>query len=312
MTGPPIEPTDGPRIPEIPPPPPETPTPPSAPPRRNRILLIVVAAVVALIMASVAVALSRGGNDHARAGTPTSTSSPSPGPSIPPLPAAPQSLSAHAKSFAVSLTWEPGVGGGTVGGYTVYRDHKAVGVVQSGGSSYVDKTALPKSGYLYEVEAYGIGSDVVSAGRASIQVHTPTAPPSTAVLTGIFNVHLHLTSSYGLSGVGDTSAGWRFKPTCDEGPCNVQLLDIHHTLPPTQLTRKGAVYEGSGSAVLGTCGGTKVTSTFHITLHVTKASTSSSEWRASKFEGTFTTSAPSMLGCVSAGTTYAASGKTLR
>ena len=39
---------------------------------------------------------------------------------------------------------------------------------------------------------------------------------------------------------GDTTAGWRFKPKCGDGPCNVQMVDIHHTLPPVLLTRKGA------------------------------------------------------------------------
>jgi hypothetical protein len=294
----PTAPSSSPYVPLVPPPPPPS-------PKRGRTAIVVAAVVVGLLVLGAAVvAIARNGNHSAAAKGGSSAA-----PTTAAVPPAPQALQAHAKPFAVSLHWTVGAGEGTVGGYTIYRDNAVLYATSGTGVTYVDKTALPEERYVYAVEAFAPGGDVVSASRASVHVHTPTAPKAIARFAGLFNVRLHLTSSYGLTGVGNNTAGWAFTPKCNEGPCGVRMSDLNHQLPTITLARTGATYQGSGSEQFGTCSGTKVTSSFHVILHVTDAKARSDEWRVATFGGTFTTSSPAQLGCVAGGTTYSVSGK---
>jgi hypothetical protein len=290
----------------VPPPPPPT-------PKRRRTLIIVVAAVVAVLaVAGGAVAIGWRGTRSAAASSPGGTGTDTANPTAAAVPPAPGSLQAHAKPFAVSLHWTAGTGEGTVGGYTIYRDNAVLNATSGTGVTYVDKTALPEERYDYQVEAFAPGGAVVSSSRASVHVRTPAAPLATARFSGIFNVHLHLTSSYGLSRVDNNkTAGWRFTPKCNKGPCSARMSDLQFTTPAIMMSRRGAAYQGAGSDVFGTCSGTKVMSSFHVSLRVTDAKPHANEWRVLKFEGTFTTASSAQLGCVAGGTTYAVAGKML-
>ena len=304
----PPEPTRAPSSPYVP----LVPPPPPPSPKRGRTAIVVVAAVVALlVVAAAVVAIARNVKHGATAAAISGGSATTTDPSTAAVPPAPQSLKALAKPFSVSLRWAAGTGEGTVGGYTIYRDNAVLYASSGTGLTYVDKTALPEERYVYAVQAFAPGGVVVSASRASVRVRMPTAPLATARLQGIFNVHLHLTSSYGLSHVGSYTAGWRFRPKCHQGPCGVRMSDLNSDLPSITLGRRGAVYEGSGSDVFGTCHGTKVTSSFHVTFHVRDAKPSSNEWRVARVEGTFTTSSSAQLGCVAGGTSYSVTGKML-
>src|SRR4029077_11374990 len=112
------------------------------------------------------------------------------------------------------------------------------------------------------------------------------------------------------SGIADNStAGWRFTPSWEEGACATAFRDIHWAQMQADLKKTGAAYSGDFT-VSGflTCQGTNISSSMHLSVHVTAARTLHEQWRATKLEGTLNLSNSSQLGCSSASITYSVTG----
>jgi hypothetical protein len=280
-------------LPTLPPPPPEAsdqPVPthggPSAPgsqTSRGRTWIWVAAGILVILIAAGAsiVALSSGGgSDPADASSGLS-------PQAPALP--PTDLKATAHAFAVTLTWRPPAGSAP-SGYRVYRDDELIESLGGTIRRYVDTTVLPGTVYRYEVRASDAAGQV--SPPASLGARTSTASAAAARLSGVFDVRLTKTSSYGVTGIPDhSSAGWRFTPNCGSGPCNAKWVDIRVRAFTGTAKRSGASYSISTSANgLLECSGTPTTSQVKTTLHIEKAEVVGSEWRAIVIQGTMNVS----------------------
>lgn len=286
------------------------PAPPAGPLRRARSRRWIVALIVVavLVVAGIVVALSRGSVDPAAEGTtwsPNSTATASVGPAPP----APASLKADAGSFKVALTWTSGDPNVPVSYWLVMRDGTSIGQTTGSKSAWTDLHAVPHSDYVYEV--VGVGEDGQRSAAARARVRTPTAPPATSRLLGLFNVKLVETSHWGFSSFqgGPPTAGWTFKPLCAKGACDTRLTDSGKGGLETALARMPASYQGTVTVhALVTCGSTHVDTSLAFDLHVTQAGDVKGEWRATKFAGTLTQRTASQLGCVSSGVDYTIAG----
>jgi hypothetical protein len=290
------------------PPPPDEPAPPAAPvaepagpgPSSKTTILAIVASVAVIAILGTVIAIANSGN-----GSSDASLSVSPAPV--PL-AAPDGLAADAGAFQVVLTWTADEGTPAVR-YLVSRDGKVAASLDPGQTRWVDDEVLPESRYAYTVAA--VGPDGTSAtGRVSAR--TTTAPLATAPLKGVFNVHIHATSHYGFSnfGSGNGNLGWRFTPTCPQGPCDTKLADLHQKEFRLTLARKGVSYHGDATlAAQVQCGSATVSSSFTITVHVTDADVFGRHWVVSKIEGTMRQFESAQLGCVASGATFEVTGR---
>ncbi len=274
------------------------PTPPPQKPRSARRFVPIAAAILVIALAGAAIAvINSGGDESASTTTPTPTSE-----SPPPVVNSPQSLTAEVSTDSVTLTWRPM--NDTEGlEHRIARDGVALGIVDGDVTRYVDESVDPGTRYRYAVVTW---HDDVASDPATIAVRTEVPKISEARLEGVFNVRMNLDSSYGISGVRKHgTAGWRFRPDCTQGPCDVSWKGLNPTLGPMDLVRDRARYDGSGSGKLGiTCGGTRTTSSFRVNVKVIKARMIDGEWTAVKIEGTWSFTDPAALGCVAAGATY--------
>jgi hypothetical protein len=287
------------------PPPPDTATPP-APPSTGRgsrtVVLAVVAAVVVIAIVGTVIALANGGDEGSA--TPSSTGS-----SVGAV-AAPANVVAHAAPFHVVLTWT--AGGAPPDRYIVSRNGTVTSNLAGDVTRWVDDDVVPGTHYAYSVAA--VATDGTSEATR-VTTETTSAPPATAPLDGVFNVHVHATSHYGFSnfGSGNATLGWRFTPTCAQGPCDTKLADLHTTDFRMTLARSGASYHGDASmSGQVRCGGASVVSNVTITVHVTDGGVVDKHWVATRFEGTMVESEAAQLGCVASGATYQVSGRLVR
>ena len=215
----------------------------------------------------------------------------------------PTDLKVAPHAFTVVLTWRPPAGTAP-SGYRVYRNDELIESADGATRRYVDTTVLPGTVYRYEVRASDAAGQI--SAPASVGARTPTASVALARLSGVFDVRLTKTSSYGVTGISDHSgAGWRFTPSCGSGPCSAKWADIRvHSLSGT-AKRSGATYRiTTSSDGLLSCSGTPTTSQVNVTVHVVKAGVAADEWRAVAIEGTMNVSNGSQLGCRSSGITY--------
>ena len=118
--------------------------------------------------------------------------------------------------------------------------------------AFVDDSVLPAVRYTYVIEA-------VADGKASrsdpTRVKTPPAPLGMARLDGTFTVGLRDTSHYGFSTFpGDIQSGWRFKPKCRWGACDVTWKDAQGVALAGVLKNMGPRYEGTATSRLASCG----------------------------------------------------------
>ena len=225
-----------------------------------------------------------------------------------PEPAAPENLRGRATSFKVTLTWQPGVGGGEVERWIVERDGETVGIVQTSRTRFVDEDALPGSTYVYEVAALDSMGIATTADRA--RVKTPSAPPATAQVKGVYDIRLRVQSSYGITGIDGLTAAWRVTPSCDEGPCDISIKVLQVGLPAIEAALRQGRYEAAGSGRFGfTCGDVPQTSSYDLGVRVSAADAVGKAWRATRVEGTLVLSMPEQLGCRSGGVTYSVSGR---
>ena len=223
-------------------------------------------------------------------------------------PAAPDHLEASATSFKVVLTWEPGVGGGVVDQWSVTRDGEIVGIVDPEVTRFVDGDVVTGSTYVYEVAAFdGVG---VATDPDRARVRTRPAPPSTAQVKGVYDIRLHVQSSYGITGLEGSTAAWRITPSCDEGACDIRIKVLQAQLPAIEAKHRQGQYEADGSGRFGfACGDVPQTSNYEIGLHPTAADAVGRSWRVTRLEGTLSLSMPEQLGCRSGGVTYSLTGK---
>jgi hypothetical protein len=290
------------------PPPPDQSTPPAAPvldpagpgPSSKTTILAIVASVAVIAILGTVIAIANSGDSSGDA-SPSASSAPV-------LLTAPDGLAADAAAFRVVLTWTAGEGSPAVR-YLVSRDGKVAATLDPGETKWVDDDVLPESRYAYTVAA--VGPDGTSA-PSEVTARTQTAPLATAPLKGVFDVHIHATSHYGFSdfGSGNGNLGWRFVPTCSQGPCDTELGDLHQKDFRLTLARKGISYHGDVTLDAQVrCGSATVSSSFTISLHVTEAGVSRGRWVANKMEGTMRQFESAQLGCVASGATFEVSGR---
>lgn len=223
-------------------------------------------------------------------------------------PAAPDNLEARTTSFKVVLTWEPRVGGGEVQRWSVTRDGEIVGIVDTEDTRFVDGDVVPGSTYVYEVAVFdGVG---VATEPDRTRVRTRSAPASAAQVKGVYDMRLHVQSSYGVTGLDSSTAAWRITPSCDEGPCDIRIKVLQAQLPAVEARHRHGRYEADGSGRFGfSCGDVLQTSSYDLGLHPTAAGAVGRSWRVTRVEGTLSLSMPERLGCRSGGVTFALTGK---
>ncbi len=272
-------------------------TPPESP-RRHRALI---AMMLVIGIAAVAVAvylMSSSGTDAVRVEAPEVSTPPSP-------PPAPRRLKASALPFAVTLAWDRGAGSGEIDHYAVYRNDELIASVDPEFERFVDHDVVPHTRYRYLVEAVG-GDPHVEVSGTETRVLTPRPPLAAARVSGVFDVALKVRSSYGITGLDDSTSAWRVTAVCEQGACEIRLRDVNGPLPVTELARDGVLYEGGGSGHVGmVCGTVELTSSYDLSLRVVGADTRGGRWRATKLKGTFSHSSAAQLGCRSGGATYA-------
>ena len=209
-------------------------------------------------------------------------------------------VEAEPKPFAVRLNWTAPEG--EVEGIVVLRDGASVGRPEPGDTTFVDDSVLPATRYTYMVESVHDGRSVRSE---TIRVKTPPASLSLARLDGVYAIEARSTSHFGLTGVIDNLAsGWRFRPVCRQGPCDVTWRDVQGNPLSGRLERTSKHYEGTGSSKFATCGNVSSVGTLTLRFEVVRAESVRNAWRASKLVGTFVERYPPQLGCVGAGVDY--------
>jgi hypothetical protein len=225
-------------------------------------------------------------------------------PSASAITGAPQVLSVTAKAdspIEVSLAWR---GAGSVDQFTISRNGTMITSEPGTISTYLDPVLSPGKTYTYAVAA----TDAV--GRASTAVSatvTMPAPPSLtdARLAGQFVVKAtFVQENYTNFTEGQTETlTWAFKPACGSGACKVRIdLFAPKERIPT-FKRKGAGYSGSGTAELGTCGSSALSTTVTIDVQVTKAKYIGGIWTATALTGTLKEYSPPTFSCQSGSST---------
>jgi hypothetical protein len=208
------------------------------------------------------------------------------------------------------LSWSPSTGDFI--GYRIFRDGSALNVVAAPNTTYTDSHALPTSTYSYAVEAYSQSGN--NSERAVMQVTTPKGLLSAARLTGVYNVRLKTTSQFGLTaGLGAWTDGWRFKPVCSTGVCDVAWNELGHKELGARLKRSGTSYHGTDpSSATASCNGVHVNGSVEVTIKVLKAAVVGDKWVATAIEGTQIVRSPASLGCVNSGVDFSFTAKLVR
>lgn len=275
---------------------------PGRPPRRSRVALLAGLVAFVLVAALLIVILVTGGEERSGVRSPrgVDVDPEEPRPALAP----PTSVEASARPFAVLLQWEAPEG--DADRLAVYRDGDRLAPLEPSRTRFVDDSVLPAVRYTYVIEA-------VVDGKASksdaIRVKTPPAPLGMARLEGTFTVDLRDTSHYGFSSFpGDIQSGWRFKPKCRRGACDVTWKDAQGVALAGVLENTGARYEGTATTRLASCGDLRGSGTVTVRIEVVKAGSVRDAWRATKIVGTFLERFPSQLGCVASGADYQVTG----
>jgi hypothetical protein len=211
----------------------------------------------------------------------------------------PVGLSAQAEGFRVELDWTAPSGGAEIIGYEVRRGDSVLQVLSPTSTSLVDAKVRPGKKYTYEVRARGRGdySEPVTAG---VRIKVP--PLKAARVEGDFNAIAKVVSKTGYTRFGSaTTFGWHFKPNCRRGACAVVWRDVFAKRVRATLRRDGARYAGNYTGFFAVkCGSTNSTSSVDLELTVKNARAIAGEWRATRLEGTLTSSEAPQFGCVAA------------
>ena len=272
---------------------------PGRPPRRSTVALVAGLVAVMLVAALLIAVLVLGGEEGSGVRSPRGVD-----PEQPPALAPPTSVEASARPFAVKLRWAAPES--EADQLVVYRDGDRLATLEPNRTGFVDDSVLPAVRYTYVIEAVLDGDTLKSD---PIRVKTPPAPLGMARLEGTFTVDLRDTSHYGFSSFpGDIQSGWRFKPKCHRGACDVTWKDAQGVALAGVLENTGPRYEGTATTRLASCGDVRGSGTVTVEIEVVKAATVRDAWRATKIVGTFIERFPAQLGCVASGADYQVTG----
>jgi len=217
--------------------------------------------------------------------------------------AAPKRFTADPKTWQLTLTWDAAPTDFGLDHYEVTRDTKTIAKDVSS-TSYVDQVA-PEEKYRYGV--VGVASDGSTTRPALMSVQTRPLPVADARMQGRFLVRLHVTSS-DVGANGSFTMLWELTPKCKTGPCDAVWRAKGRGGEGT-LSENGATYGGTIHApfYIRSCSGGTISETLVFHLHVTDAHTVGDAWRATKFEGTLSETAPA-LGCITGHDSYTFTG----
>ena len=283
------------------------PEPPSGSRRRRWPVVVLVVVLVAAIAAGGYALSSRGGDETAAPAEPGDG-----GDTEVPTPVQASGLKARATSFKVSLDWSKGAGDPHPANYLVYRDGSLQDTVAADETKYVDETVIPGTKYRYKVVAADAEEQDFPVGAPSVKAKTPPAPPSTARLEGIFNVRFTETSKFGFAGSAPLirTLGFKFKPTCTEGPCDTDLVVLRFQGFRTELELSGDSYRGSASVHgFSRCGSVSTSSSVSLIVRPSEAGEDGGEWRVTEIAGTISIRVASQLGCTAGGSDLSLVGK---
>jgi hypothetical protein len=273
----------------------------SGPPRRSRVALVAGLVAFVLVAALLIVVMLLGGEEGSGVRrSPRGVDPEEP----PPVLAPPTSVEASARPFAVMLRWAAPKG--EADQLVVYRDGDRLATLEPNRTRFVDDSVLPAVRHMYVIEVV-LDEDAVKSDP--VRVKTPPAPLGMARLEGTFTVDLRDTSHYGFSSFpGDIQSGWRFKPKCRRGTCDVTWKDAQGVALAGVLQNMGPRYEGTATTRLASCGDLRGSGTVTVEIEVVKAATVRDAWRATKIVGTFLERFPAQLGCVASGADYQVTG----
>jgi hypothetical protein len=209
----------------------------------------------------------------------------------------PEGLSGIAKGFSVVLTWSAPSDSAKVVGYEVMRNGDLIESLGPGETTLTDFDVRPGRSYSYEVRSLGV---VQASEPATADVEIRVPPLSAARLAGDFDVETRLVEKSGYSKFEPFSFGWRFRPKCDEGACNVVWRDVgdRHVHAVLKHNRRDYVGDYEGVFIIA-CEGSRSTSSVHVSLEVGKARPVGGEWRVTSFSGRLSNSEAPQFGCVS-------------
>ena len=284
------------------PPEPLTASGPGRPPRRSRLALVAGLVAFMLVAALLIGIVVLGGEEGSGVRSPRGVDvvPEEPRPALAP----PTSVEASARPFAIALQWVAPER--EADRLVVYRDGDRLAHLEPNRTGFVDDSVLPAVRYSYSIEAVVDGR---SAKSDPIRVKTPPAPLGMARLDGTFTVDLRDTSHYGFSSFpGDIQSGWRFKPKCRRGACDVTWKDAQGVALAGVLKNAGPRYEGTATTRLASCGDLRGSGTVTVRIEVVKAGSVRDAWRATKIVGTFVERFPAQLGCVASGADYQVTG----
>jgi hypothetical protein len=244
-----------------------------------------------VVLASVTACM--GDDDDAAMPAGTSAGQPQAAPLQPP-----SSFTAKPAALRVVLTWEAPAGL-VVGGYALFRDGSGLISLDGSTTTFVDEDVAPGQDYTYEIESR-LGDQ--ASERISVDTETRVPPVGEARLEGPFDVRTRVESQHGYSEYQRSNFGWRFRPRCDEGPCDVLWNDLHLKRLHATLNRRGDRYSGTLTApFLIECAGSPSSSRVTIDLRIDAARAVGTEWRATRLVGTLAHSEVAQLGCVASG-----------
>jgi hypothetical protein len=137
------------------------------------------------------------------------------------------------------------------------------------------------------------------ASSSSTAAPRPQKSLDAARLAGDFNVVVRVIRKSNFGGHPGSTARrmWSFVPLCPRGACKtravmVLLDDSFSAKPRMELTRRGRVYEGRGSGVVGECFIQPVRGKIEVRLRVGGAKWIGTHWRATRWWGTILIEAP--------------------
>ena len=221
----------------------------------------------------------------------------------------PVGFSATADGFSVHLSWSADPASAKIEGYEIHRNGRPLTSPSGTSTSYTDTQVRPGKTYAYEIRSTGVSA---SSEPVTDEVKIKTPSLAEARLEGDFGVTTRIVSQSGYSSFERTDTGWRFKPKCRRGPCDVVWRDVLLDNLKSILKQDGKKYTGDYHGFFGvTCGGSHSSSSVDVSFTVMKARALAGEWRATKIEGTVESSEVSQFGCISGRATVAIKG-TLR
>jgi hypothetical protein len=209
----------------------------------------------------------------------------------------PSDFGAKPTSFSISLSWVAPTGEPEVDQYVLYRNGSAIESVDGSTTTHVDDHLTPGEDYSYEIEARA--GELISE-RVGVEARTPIPPLRAARVVGVFNVRTKQLSASGYRTHPVQNFGWRLRPRCSEGSCDIRWNDLQSRRIRSVLERRGARYKGTYRGVFNTtCAGARSVSVVRIRFRVAAARMIDGEWRATRLKGMLYQTEASQLGCVS-------------